>query len=92
MVITLSRSCAKIAQNSVNTLASSKPIPLLPNDQHSLGGYSFVGRATLYGVATGGLAEAQRAIEMLQHELDLAMAQVGCVALEEKYRQILFTP
>jgi L-lactate dehydrogenase (cytochrome)/(S)-mandelate dehydrogenase len=51
--------------------------------------FVFVGRPTLYGVAAGGLPGARHAIDILRHELDLTMAQVGCVALEDQYRAIL---
>jgi (S)-mandelate dehydrogenase len=40
--------------------------------------FVFVGRATLYGVAAGGLAGASRAIEILRDEIDRVMAQIGC--------------
>ena len=43
--------------------------------------FCFVGRATLYGVAAGGLAGANRAVAILHNEIDLVMAQVGCTAL-----------
>jgi L-lactate dehydrogenase (cytochrome)/(S)-mandelate dehydrogenase len=43
--------------------------------------FCFVGRATLYGVAAGGLAGANRAIAILRNEVDLVMAQIGCAAL-----------
>lgn len=39
--------------------------------------FVWVGRAPLYGVAAGGLAGAQRAIDILQEEIDLTMAQIG---------------
>jgi L-lactate dehydrogenase (cytochrome)/(S)-mandelate dehydrogenase len=43
--------------------------------------YVFVGRATLYGAAAGGRAGAVRAIDILRHEVDLCMAQIGCTDL-----------
>jgi isopentenyl diphosphate isomerase/L-lactate dehydrogenase-like FMN-dependent dehydrogenase len=36
------------------------------------------GRALLYGLAAGGPAGAQRAVEILVDELRLAMALLGC--------------
>jgi (S)-mandelate dehydrogenase len=43
--------------------------------------FCFVGRATLYGVAAGGLAGAQRAVAILRNEIDVVMAQIGCSAV-----------
>ena len=43
--------------------------------------FVFVGRATLYGAAAGGLPGAQKAIDILRKEIDLVMAQIGCPAL-----------
>jgi L-lactate dehydrogenase (cytochrome)/(S)-mandelate dehydrogenase len=43
--------------------------------------FCFVGRATLYGVAAGGLAGARRAVEILRNEIDLVMAQIGCATV-----------
>src|SRR5262249_48073142 len=40
--------------------------------------FVFVGRAALYGVAAGGLAGVERALEILREEIDLVMAQLGC--------------
>ncbi len=40
-----------------------------------------VGRATLYGTAAGGQAGAARALEILRYELDVAMANTGCVSI-----------
>jgi L-lactate dehydrogenase (cytochrome)/(S)-mandelate dehydrogenase len=45
--------------------------------------FVFVGRAPLYGVVAGGLAGAQRAIEILREEIDLVMAQLGCRSLAD---------
>ncbi len=44
--------------------------------------FVFVGRATLYGAAAGGLAGARKAIALLRSEIDLVMAQMGCSDLE----------
>ena len=43
--------------------------------------FVFVGRATLYGAAAGGLAGVHRAIEILRKEIDLVMGQIGCPSL-----------
>src|SRR6266851_4162943 len=40
--------------------------------------FVFVGRATLYGAAAGGVAGVQRAISILREEIDLTLAQIGC--------------
>jgi L-lactate dehydrogenase (cytochrome)/(S)-mandelate dehydrogenase len=40
--------------------------------------FTFVGRATAYGVAAGGLEGARKAIDILKRELDLACGQIGC--------------
>jgi (S)-mandelate dehydrogenase len=44
--------------------------------------FVFVGRATLYGAAAGGLAGAQKAVEILRKEVDLVMGQMGCPSLD----------
>ncbi|MGH7987675.1 MAG: alpha-hydroxy acid oxidase [Candidatus Binataceae bacterium] len=44
--------------------------------------FVFVGRATLYGAAAGGLAGVNKAIEILRDEIDRIMAQIGCPRLE----------
>ena len=44
--------------------------------------FVFVGRATLYGAAAGGLGGAQKAIEILRKEIDLVMGQIGCPRLD----------
>lgn len=40
--------------------------------------FSFVGRATLYGVGAGGLEGALQAIEILQRGIAYTMAMIGC--------------
>jgi (S)-mandelate dehydrogenase len=40
--------------------------------------FVFVGRATLYGAAAGGIAGVQKAISILREEIDLTLAQIGC--------------
>ncbi len=39
--------------------------------------FMWVGRATLYGVVAGGRAGADRAIAMLQSEIDTSLAMIG---------------
>jgi (S)-mandelate dehydrogenase len=51
--------------------------------------FCFVGRATLYGVAAGGLAGANRAVAILRNEVDLVMAQLGCTSLAELGARLL---
>lgn len=43
--------------------------------------FVFTGRATLYGVVAGGTEGAQKAIAILQRELDLMLGQLGCTDL-----------
>jgi L-lactate dehydrogenase (cytochrome)/(S)-mandelate dehydrogenase len=45
--------------------------------------FSFVGRATLYGVGAGGLEGALRAIEILQREIAYTMAMIGCKTVSD---------
>jgi (S)-mandelate dehydrogenase len=40
--------------------------------------FIFLGRATLYGAAAGGVAGAKRAIDILREEIDLVLTQLGC--------------
>jgi (S)-mandelate dehydrogenase len=50
--------------------------------------FVFVGRATLYGVAAGGIAGARKAISILREEIDLVMGQIGCTqvgALDQSF-------
>jgi len=42
-----------------------------------------IGRAPLYGVASGGAAGASRIIEILRHELDTVMALLGAASIED---------
>lgn len=51
--------------------------------------YVFVGRATLYGVAAWGRPGAVRAIDLLRHEIDLFMAQIGCTDLASAPSSVL---
>lgn len=43
--------------------------------------FVFAGRPTLYGTAAGGVEGAQRAIAILQRELDLVMGQLGIASI-----------
>jgi L-lactate dehydrogenase (cytochrome) len=42
-----------------------------------------IGRAWLYGLASGGQAGVERAITILQEEIDLALALLGCARLTD---------
>lgn len=48
-----------------------------------------IGRATLYGCAAGGEAGARHAIDLLENEIDVAMAMVGVTRLGELDRGYL---
>jgi L-lactate dehydrogenase (cytochrome)/(S)-mandelate dehydrogenase len=52
--------------------------------------FCFVGRATLYGVAAGGLDGANRALSILRNEVDLVLAQLGCDKVSRLGPQYLF--
>jgi L-lactate dehydrogenase (cytochrome)/(S)-mandelate dehydrogenase len=45
--------------------------------------FAFIGRAALYAVAAHGQAGVARAIAILQQEIHLAMATMGCVSVGE---------
>jgi L-lactate dehydrogenase (cytochrome)/(S)-mandelate dehydrogenase len=45
--------------------------------------FVFVGRATLYGAAVGGVAGAAAAINILRREIDLTLGQIGCPSLDQ---------
>lgn len=49
----------------------------------------FVGRAALWGVAAGGQAGAERAIELLNSELHRVMAYLGCNAVADLRPQLI---
>ena len=49
-----------------------------------------VGRAGLYGLASGGRAGVERAISMLQKEIDITQALLGIARLSEIDRSALF--
>jgi L-lactate dehydrogenase (cytochrome)/(S)-mandelate dehydrogenase len=54
--------------------------------------FTFVGRATLYGVAAAGQAGAARALDILREEVDLGLAMIGCGKFSELDRKFLFDP
>jgi (S)-mandelate dehydrogenase len=51
---------------------------------------AFVGRATMYGAAAGGLRGVQKAIEILRQEVDLTLGALGCPSLAELGPHVLF--
>ena len=53
--------------------------------------FCFTGRATIYGVAAGGLRGAQRAIDILQSDLSYTMAMTGCRSVPDITRDYLST-
>ena len=48
-----------------------------------------VGRATLFGAAAGGETGAARALEILRNEIDMAMAMLGVISLDQLDRSYL---
>jgi len=54
--------------------------------------FVFVGRATAYGVGAFGLPGAQRAIAILQNEIELTLKQIGCTHLAQLGPHILRRP
>jgi L-lactate dehydrogenase (cytochrome)/(S)-mandelate dehydrogenase len=54
--------------------------------------FVFVGRATLYGAAGGGLAGARKAVRILREELDLTLAMIGRASIDELGPDALFRP
>ena len=53
--------------------------------------FTFVGRATLYGVVAGGRAGADKAIAILRNELDMSLAMIGCPRFSAIGREILLS-
>lgn len=51
---------------------------------------AFVGRATLYGAVAGGTAGVRKAVDILQNEVDLTLAAVGCATMSEVGSHLLF--
>jgi len=49
------------------------------------------GRPTLYAVAAGGQAGAERALQIVRNEIDMVMAQIGCSRFEELDAGYLWT-
>jgi L-lactate dehydrogenase (cytochrome)/(S)-mandelate dehydrogenase len=54
--------------------------------------FTFVGRATLYGVTAAGRRGASRALDILRNELDLVLAQIGCPDVRRLGPDYLFSP
>jgi isopentenyl diphosphate isomerase/L-lactate dehydrogenase-like FMN-dependent dehydrogenase len=54
--------------------------------------FVFVGRATLYGAACGGLAGARKAVSILREELDLTLAMIGRASIDDLGPDALFRP
>jgi len=54
--------------------------------------FVFVGRATLYGAAAGGIQGARKAISILRDEVDLVMGQIGCRSIAELGETFLMQP
>ena len=44
--------------------------------------FAFLGRPTLYGAAAAGLKGVTKTIKLVQAEIDMVMAQIGCVKLD----------
>jgi (S)-mandelate dehydrogenase len=54
--------------------------------------FVFVGRATLYGVAAGGKRGARRALDILNQEMELVMAQIGSPSVDRLGPGNIFVP
>jgi L-lactate dehydrogenase (cytochrome)/(S)-mandelate dehydrogenase len=55
--------------------------------------FTFVGRATLYGVVAGGRPGADRAIAILAEEVDIGLAMLGCPRFADLGKEyVLSTP
>lgn len=52
--------------------------------------FTFVGRATAYGVSAGKAKGARRAIDILKGEIDLALGQMGCPNARDLGPQFLY--
>jgi (S)-mandelate dehydrogenase len=50
------------------------------------------GRATLYGLAAGGEAGVQRALEILTTEIDRVLGQLGCGSLADLSPELVRSP
>jgi len=51
--------------------------------------FVFMGRSTLYGVAAGGAAGATRALQIIKHEIETTMAQMGAADIASLGPQFL---
>jgi (S)-mandelate dehydrogenase len=51
--------------------------------------FSFVGRATLYGVTAGGIDGVRRALAILQSEFEYTMQMTGCRTLDDVARETI---
>jgi L-lactate dehydrogenase (cytochrome)/(S)-mandelate dehydrogenase len=54
--------------------------------------FVMLGRATLYGAAAGGIDGVRQAIHILQEEVDLILAQIGCPNARELDESFLLRP
>ena len=54
--------------------------------------FVLLGRATLYGLAVGGLAGVSKAVEILRHEVDTTGRQMGCADIAAFDRSRIFMP
>jgi (S)-mandelate dehydrogenase len=54
--------------------------------------FTFVGRATIYGVAAAGTKGVARAIDILRNEIDIAQGQIGCPDVRNLGPQYLYRP
>lgn len=54
--------------------------------------FCFAGRATLYGVVSGGKTGAERAIDIIRNEAAYVQAMIGCPKLDDVNRAMLFAP
>lgn len=54
--------------------------------------FVMVGRATLYGLAAGGLRGVQRAIEILASEFEKTMGYLGCRSVDELGPEVVARP
>lgn len=52
--------------------------------------FIFLGRPTLYGLVAGGQAGATKAVSILQREIELNMAQMGCTEISQLGPDFLF--
>jgi isopentenyl diphosphate isomerase/L-lactate dehydrogenase-like FMN-dependent dehydrogenase len=52
--------------------------------------FIFLGRPTLYGLVAGGQSGATKAVSILQREIELNMAQIGCTEISQLGPDFLF--